>query len=508
VVRADEMDDLLASLVDKSLLQPVADGTRLRMLETIREYGSDRLAERSELGAIRARHADYFAALVREAEPKLISRDQLPWFALLTSERDNILAALRFRCDQADADAALELAVSVGGFAMLIGNHAEVPIWLAEALAVPGGQDTALRCVADALYSMNAATTDADPSVVEASMTRMRDTVGELAAIDVDQHPLISLLRPAVAHFADRPELAQRFIDEAIAGTHEWVAAAAVMFRGAIAENNGDVATMRADVTWSLAEFRRLGERWGTATTLRSLAQVLTLDGDLAGAGRAYAEALDIMAEMNSREDEAFLRVRMADICLRQGDMDGAREQLRLGRESAEATGSVMESVFTLCVAAGLEAMVGNLDVARRVHADALRRMAAFPEGHPVQSHMRSIVLGSSARLTLLEGDTEQAEQILREGLIAAFATKDLPIIASVGVVAAELVCVQGAFHRSARLLGASAVLRGAPDETAVDVRRLTASLIDALGATEFAAAYAEGQALDRDGAEAALRAI
>ena len=42
---ADEVDELLSSLVDKSLLQPLADGTRLRMLETIREYGAEKLAD-------------------------------------------------------------------------------------------------------------------------------------------------------------------------------------------------------------------------------------------------------------------------------------------------------------------------------------------------------------------------------------------------------------------------------------------------------------------------------
>ena len=54
---AAEIDELLSSLVDKSLLQPLADGTRLRMLETIREYGAERLAGRGEVGELRRRHA-------------------------------------------------------------------------------------------------------------------------------------------------------------------------------------------------------------------------------------------------------------------------------------------------------------------------------------------------------------------------------------------------------------------------------------------------------------------
>ena len=79
--RRGEVDELLSSLVDKSLLQPLADGTRLRMLETIREYGAERLAGRGEVGELRRRHAAHYSALMAEAAPRLLTRDQLSWLA-------------------------------------------------------------------------------------------------------------------------------------------------------------------------------------------------------------------------------------------------------------------------------------------------------------------------------------------------------------------------------------------------------------------------------------------
>ena len=66
-VAAEDVPDVIASLVDKSLLQPVDGGRRMRMLETIREYGVERLAERGELATARERHAAYFANLLDEA---------------------------------------------------------------------------------------------------------------------------------------------------------------------------------------------------------------------------------------------------------------------------------------------------------------------------------------------------------------------------------------------------------------------------------------------------------
>src|SRR6202044_1750056 len=115
-----ETDELLSSLVDKSLLQPLADGTRLRMLETIREYGAEKLADRGEVGQLRRRHAAHYTALMREAAPILLTRDQLSWLASLRADRDNILAALRYWCDADDADNALTLALSLAVMALLL----------------------------------------------------------------------------------------------------------------------------------------------------------------------------------------------------------------------------------------------------------------------------------------------------------------------------------------------------------------------------------------------------
>ena len=73
---------LLDALVDKSLLQVVGDG-RFRMLETIREYGLERLAEGAGVGEVRAALAAYFLRLVQTADPHLRTAGQLPWLRLL-----------------------------------------------------------------------------------------------------------------------------------------------------------------------------------------------------------------------------------------------------------------------------------------------------------------------------------------------------------------------------------------------------------------------------------------
>jgi tetratricopeptide (TPR) repeat protein len=376
---------------------------------------------------------------------------------------------------------------------------------LSEALAVPGGEDSELRWIGEALYAMNMATALTATETPEASFERLRSSGAKLDEVDLDAHPLTGLLRAAVAFFAEDRERSERYVAEALDSGNDWVVASVLMFRANMAENRGDVEATRADVTAALAEFRRLGERWGTASSLRGMAQLLTLDGDLDGAMAAYEEALRLMSEMNSRDDEAFLRTRMADLCLRGGDQAGARAQIRLAQASNDSTGSALESVFTLCMLAEVERQAGDLTVARALHGQALQRMEAIPPAHPIMGHSVAIVLAISTRLAICDGELDSATEHARKAYAAALGTKDQPIIASMGVVLAALALALDDPVRAARMLGAAAGLRGAEDRTDEDIRQLFRELESALGAEEFAGAYQDGRVLDY---EAAVRLL
>jgi ATP/maltotriose-dependent transcriptional regulator MalT len=276
------------------------------------------------------------------------------------------------------------------------------------------------------------------------------------------------------------------------------------MFRANLYENDGDVAAMSAETELALAEFREIGERWGLANTLRARANVLTLAGDLDGAQAAYEEALDLMAQLQSREDEAFLLVRMGELAMRRGDSVTAKSMIERARASAEDSGSPLESVFTLAMLAEIERQAGDVDLAREMHREALRRITTMPPGHPALGHAHAIVHAMGARLLFGDREIEGAREYIAIAWSAAVATEDLPITAAVGLVIAEMVAGSGLPERAAELLGATARLRGADDPTAPDIKKLTATLAAALGRDGFDEAYAGGKSLDR--AEAIAR--
>ena len=106
--------DQLTLLVDKSLVlaDNIADRARYRTLETIREYGLEKLDESGEAAAMRARHRDYYTALASELDTPT-RNDFRRRAARVEADIDNVRAAFAFCCEQGDAAAALRLASSL-----------------------------------------------------------------------------------------------------------------------------------------------------------------------------------------------------------------------------------------------------------------------------------------------------------------------------------------------------------------------------------------------------------
>jgi predicted ATPase/DNA-binding SARP family transcriptional activator len=507
----DEVLELLSSLADKSLLQETSgpgEPVRYRLLETIREYGLERLAERNELSHLRAVHAEYFRAMVLEAEPHLRRRTQLAWISKLTIERDNILSALRFFSESGHAQEALEMATSIGWYWMVLGRDTEASTWVSYALAAEGDADPELRLIAETLRSITLATMNEpgrEAGDAQTAISRLGELSVALDEVDAIRYPLIALLRAVLAIFANDDAKLTELMDEALTHPDPWVVAAVRGFRANLAENRGDVVTMRAEAQASLAAFREIGERWGAANALQSLAGLHTLDGELELAVAEYTEAVELITELGGGEDEIVIRLRLADVRARQGQLDVARQEVDAAMAVSERSGSMVESVFISLVMASISRQVGDIQQARQMRDTTLERIQRMPRNHPLHGHGLAIALAIAANLDLDEGNTDRALEHLINGYDAAVLTHDGPVIAGVGsAVAAYLECL-GRPDDAAQLLGAAALLRGGEDPTQIDIKRLTATLRAQLGDEEFAATYASGRALDREAAMARL---
>ncbi|HEX8064899.1 MAG TPA: LuxR C-terminal-related transcriptional regulator [Thermoleophilaceae bacterium] len=139
--------EALRALVDKSLV--VVDqgdsAVRYRLLETVREYALERLAEAGEAEAVRDRHGDYFLALAERAAPELATARQLRWLEALDLEAANLGAALD-RWTATDPERALRLCAALTFWWKLRGRFADAH----------AGTDRALRAAPTAPRSLRA----------------------------------------------------------------------------------------------------------------------------------------------------------------------------------------------------------------------------------------------------------------------------------------------------------------------------------------------------------------
>ncbi|PBC35955.1 protein kinase [Rhodococcus sp. ACPA4] len=138
----EDLLDLVTALVDKSILirEDYLAVVRFRMLETLRDYGSEKLDEAGSQLRFRRRHRDWYHRLVSKAEADWISPRQLEWIARLEREQSNLREAMQFCLTQVgdgEAKAVLRIATALLHFWNARGLLTEGRRWLDRALAHP-----------------------------------------------------------------------------------------------------------------------------------------------------------------------------------------------------------------------------------------------------------------------------------------------------------------------------------------------------------------------------------
>ncbi|RYF61069.1 MAG: protein kinase, partial [Comamonadaceae bacterium] len=140
--------DTVAALVDKSILIREEPGNvvRYRLLETLRDYGREKLQQTDELTVLRGRHRDWYEELVLEVEADWVSPRQLDWIHRLEREQPNLRDALRFCLESENGtESGLRIAVALFPYWISRGHLGEGRLWLGRMIATSGGQPPADR---------------------------------------------------------------------------------------------------------------------------------------------------------------------------------------------------------------------------------------------------------------------------------------------------------------------------------------------------------------------------
>ncbi len=391
---ARDVFELTAALVDKSLivLEPALLGqTRYRMLDTIREYASARLAEAGEQARFATALRDYAR---RTAEQNLaigMARVTAPWadrvdvFRRYDVDASNVFQVLSWclaRGGPDEAEAGLRICVAVSPCWIVWGSFAEGSEWLDSLLALDvSAVPAAVRGAATVVRAQ--LTLPSDPAAAEALATEGLKLCRE-AGDGFWTAVALNLLSEITLH-TGRTEEATAHADEALAVAQTcgdgWNEGYALGTRAALAARAGKLREAQQLASASVSVMRRIDQQWGAARALLGLGDLARLRGHPGEAHSRYVEALAILREIGARPEIARCLAGLGRVAMDLGATEQARRHLSRSIRLSHATGS------RIGVARGLEAFaalaVHENQAERAVQltaaATALRETAGLP---------------------------------------------------------------------------------------------------------------------------------
>ena len=446
--------DLLAKLVDKSLVVPTKTGpvagdgttTRYRQLETVRQFGSEKLDQAIEAGQLAAKHGAYFLAVAVAPNPERATGVVIEQPRLLDREHDNLRAALRWACAH-DPETALRLVASLWRFWFVRGHAVEGARWVERALAVAPAPTRPRAAALIGLTGLDSRQGRSD---------RYRSLGAEAMAIirgigEPEEVVMAQIVEAALAWSAfDLDEAEQMATDvRALAirrGRPEHAAAGSwLLGHCALSREDGILAIRQLDCCLSelgqsdpdtrpflpvitpslqlvpvagrlvpcLEETMLLGRRVGvvqaTAYTLAALGYANRLSGNQQSAIDGVGDAIDQFADLGDDLARAQALHQLGCIHRDSADFRAAGQALALARELRAELGDRRGQLLTEINVALLHAMAGDLD---RGLNEARRSLSGFESvGDRVGIGATLTVLGA---IELLSGESRAAREMYR----------------------------------------------------------------------------------------------
>jgi predicted ATPase/DNA-binding SARP family transcriptional activator len=463
-LKVNEMLDLLTQLVDKSLVivQDWGGDVRYQMLETIRQYAWEKLAEGGETESLRGRHASFFMQLAELAGPELRRPNQRLWFERLDMEIGNFRSALSW---------SLENNVEAG--ALLAGNL----LWFWHT-----------RCYSSEGRSWCARllTTGIPPqgrqSLSASANAQLLCDAGRLAVDDMETDQVLTLSEQSLALYRELGD--QGGIAMSLSNL-SWAA-----------YYLGDHSRANLLAEESLALYRELGLKLGIAEVLNLLGNIAQAQANYESAVEFYKESLAWSREVGDVSGIAHLLSAWGYLAWHQGDLERAatltEESLTLAREIQQEW-SIAESFFTLGDIARAQGDYGQASTFYDAAGAIWERVGNKREIGALRR--------SQALLARVQGNYQQASRLFGQALILCQEARNKGKIAECLEGLAGVAVALGKAERSARLFGATEMIREVIESPLPPVERASygsdiASLRTQLDETTFDAVWAEGRAM------------
>jgi predicted ATPase/DNA-binding CsgD family transcriptional regulator len=345
-LQQSEMLDLLSRLVDKSLvLVGERDGeSRYRLLETIRQYGREKLERSGEAAEVRRRHAGFMLELAEEAGPELKGPRQGEWLERLETEHDNLRAAMRWLLEEGPAEgraeAAARLAWALWLFWFHRGHQDEGRAWIEGLLARSDALSTELQAkvlYADGAMSWGLRESSDTIQLLEESRALFRqakDRHGEALALAATGVPTLQRgdVERATAILEEGIELLREAGDK-------WETSFMLAHLGMIYLDRDEGARATRHFEESLALSREVGHKFSGSVSLTNLARAAQARGDHERAAGLYAEGLTLAVELSDKANAAYCLEGLARVTSARGNHERAVRLFGTAEALLEAAG-------------------------------------------------------------------------------------------------------------------------------------------------------------------------
>jgi predicted ATPase/class 3 adenylate cyclase len=322
---------LLTQLINKSLVEvdEQEEATRYRLLETVRQYGQEKLTDTGKENHLHEVHLEYFLFFAEKAEPQLYQAKQGEWLGQLHQDHDNLRAALGWALQQKRTEKALRLSGALGRFWFVQGHLAEGREWLKQALHQ---RDTVTKAVSAKALRWAGSLTRVQGDYEEAGKwleqsleqcIEAQDRRGEASALV--ELGIVARLRGDYAEtqrLFDRGLELFRSLDDRLGIA--WV----LNHRAMMARHQGNLILSYSLVSESLQLYQALGDRQGIAMALNTRANVELDRKEHAASANSYREYLAICQELEDKRGIAMALGNLGIIALEETELAEARERL------------------------------------------------------------------------------------------------------------------------------------------------------------------------------------
>jgi predicted ATPase/DNA-binding SARP family transcriptional activator len=379
---AGEILDVLSRLVDKSLVTGPGAGAggeaRFSQLQTLWQYGRDRLGESGEADAMHARHGAYYRQMATEAHDGLRGATGPIWRDRLASESGNLRAALDWFISNGNADAALSLTSGIAWLWFINGDFAEGARWLGDALGASGQRHPGLGATAHVWHgycvgmssSPAAGVVECEEAVVALRAGGDRGRLTEALVLCATVLGFAHQFRRSLETLGEARDLLEPAGDGWLLAIHDLIVAWNLVSLGRLEDAEPAARS-------SLERFDAEGEVLVVVTPLNALASIAEARGDLDAAAAAYEALLERCRATGQPLQVPFSLVALAALRARQGD-DAAADGLY-----QEAIGCSVNPWLSA------DAMVGQAAAVRRLGDLARARALLDAAG----SHYRHVDL-------------------------------------------------------------------------------------------------------------------